>query len=95
MLTRRRRVVTICQYSKDMLYRYSYSTSQWYIMSLLRKYCTVDYLFCKYCTVRYSGHYLVRKYCAVLTSVDSNYTLCNSMHHLLSNANNDAHFPPT
>ena len=35
--------------------RILYSTLQSYIMSLLRKYCTVHYLFCKYCTVHYSG----------------------------------------
>ena len=35
--------------------RILYSTLQSYIMSLLRKYCTVHYLFCKFCTVHYSG----------------------------------------
>ncbi len=35
-------------------------------------------------------YYLLRKYCTVLTSVDSNDILYNSMHILLSNANNDA-----
>ena len=69
MLTRRRKVVTICQYSKDCCTGIlTVPTShQWYIMSLLRKYCTVHYLFSKYCTVHYCGDYLVRKYCAVLT----------------------------
>ena len=35
--------------------RILYSTLQSYIMSLLRKYCTVHYLFCKFCTVHYSS----------------------------------------
>ena len=56
--------------------RILYSTLQSYIMSLLRKYCTVHYLFCKFCTVHYSG--AVHKYCAILTSVDSTDILCST-----------------
>ena len=32
-----------------------YSTIQWYIMPLLRKYCTLHYLLCKYCMVHYNS----------------------------------------
>ena len=56
--------------------RILYSTLQSYIMSLLRKYCTVHYLYCKFCTVHYSG--AVHKYCAILTSVDSTDILCST-----------------
>ena len=64
--------------STDILWisRILYSTLQSYIMSLLRKYCTVHYLFCKFCTVHYSG--AVHKYCAILTSVDSTDILCST-----------------
>ena len=74
--------------------RILYSTLQSYIMSLLRKYCTVHYsrTLCHYYvnTVQYITyfvnsvqyitvvHYLVHKYCAVLTSVDSTDILCVS-----------------
>ena len=53
---------------------------------------TVQYITYSVNTVQYITvvHYLLRKYCTVLTSVDSNDILYNSMHFLLSNANNDA-----
>ena len=62
--------------SKDMLYRYSYSTLQSYIMSYYIN--TVQYITYSVNTVHYITvvHYLVRKYCALLTSVDSTNILC-------------------
>ncbi len=56
-----------------------YSTLQWYIMSLLYKYYSVNTL--QYIIV---VHYLVHNFCAVLMSVDSNDILYNSMHDALT-----------
>ena len=71
----------LCHYYVNTVqYIILYSTLQWYIMSLLRNYCTVHYLFRKYLQYITVVHYLVRKYCTVLTSVDSNDILYNSMH---------------
>ncbi len=60
-------IITYCKYCTA--HYVLYSTLQWYNMSLLRKYCTVHYLFRKYYTVHYITvvHYLLRKYCTVST----------------------------
>ena len=64
--------------SNDMLYRYCTIP---YSRTLCHYYVnTVQYITYSVNTVQYITvvHYLVRKYCAVLTSVDSTDTLCST-----------------
>ncbi len=65
--------------SNDMMYRYTvqYITVVHYVFFSVN---TVEYITYSVITVQYVTvvHYLVRKYCAVMTSVDSNDILCST-----------------
>ncbi len=74
-----------------------FSTLQWYIMSLLRKYCTLHYVntvqYINYSVNTVQNITVVHYFCYSIDIITVQYyvnTAQYSMHFLLSNANNDA-----